>query len=70
MSNLHANLIADSLNIPYRKVSNTLELLLGGATIPFIARYRKEATGSLDEVQISDIQKEQKRLEEVEKRKE
>ncbi len=70
MSNLHANLIADSLNIPYRKVSNTLELLLGGATIPFIARYRKEATGSLDEVQITEIQKEQKRLDEVEKRKE
>ena len=43
------------LNIKEFQVKNTLELLEGGATIPFIARYRKEATGTLDENQISKI---------------
>ncbi|MBK8628281.1 MAG: RNA-binding transcriptional accessory protein [Saprospiraceae bacterium] len=47
-----------------------MELLEEGATIPFIARYRKERTGSLDEVQVSDIQKQAKKLEELELRKE
>ena len=63
-------LIAELLNLPLRKVENTIALLSDGATIPFIARYRKEVTGSLDEVQIAEIQKEQKRLLELEKRKE
>ncbi|GJM31350.1 MAG: RNA-binding protein [Saprospiraceae bacterium] len=70
MSEQHTNLIAETLNLPFNKVRNTLELLNSGATIPFIARYRKEATGTLDEVQVADIQKEQKRLHDVEKRKE
>lgn len=47
--------IALELNIKVSQVNHTLELLEGGATIPFIARYRKEATGSLDENQISKI---------------
>ena len=62
--------IAGTLNLPTRKINNTVQLLEEGATIPFIARYRKEATGSLDEVQISDIQKEYKKLQELDKRKE
>lgn len=48
-------MIADALKLPVHRVENTLKLLQGGATIPFISRYRKEATGGLDEVQISEI---------------
>lgn len=66
----HINLIADQLHLPTKKVAGTLSLLEGGATIPFIARYRKEATGSLDETQIAAIEKEGKRLSELEKRRE
>lgn len=66
----HTNLIAQVLNLPAKSVESTLKLLEEGATVPFIARYRKEATGSLDEVQIADIQRQTKRLEEIEKRKE
>lgn len=66
----HINLIADQLNLPTQKVAGTLSLLEGGATIPFIARYRKEATGSLDETQIAAIEKEGKRLTELKKRRE
>lgn len=47
--------IAQALNLTEEQVRNTLNLLETGATIPFISRYRKEATGSLDEVQIGDI---------------
>ena len=66
----YSKLIASTLQIPLQSVKNTLALLNEGATIPFIARYRKESTGSLDEVEIADIQKEGKRLEELDKRKE
>jgi uncharacterized protein len=69
MSQVIPNLISERTGISNRQVNSTLKLLLDGATIPFIARYRKEATGSLDEVQIADIQKESKKLEELEKRK-
>jgi len=48
-------LIAKALGLPEHYVKNTLDLLESGATIPFIARYRKENTGSLDEVQIAEI---------------
>lgn len=64
------NLIAERTGISKRQVNSTLKLLSEGATLPFIARYRKEATGSLDEVQIAEIQQEAKKLEELEKRKE
>lgn len=70
MSLLYAKPIAAALGLPAHKVENTLRLLEEGATIPFIARYRKEATGSLDEVEIAAIQKEFKRLDELEKRRE
>jgi uncharacterized protein len=48
--------IATTLNLPQRGVSAVIELLDEGGTVPFIARYRKEATGNLDEVQIRDVE--------------
>lgn len=61
--------ISDKLGIKESKVLKVLELLDQGNTIPFIARYRKEATGSLDEVQIRDIGIEHKRLLDLAQRK-
>ena len=52
---MYALRIAKELNLTEEQVRNTLDLLETGATIPFISRYRKEATGSLDEVQIGNI---------------
>ena len=49
--------VVKKLNLRFAQVKNVIELLAQGSTIPFIARYRKELTGSLDEVQIRDIQK-------------
>ena len=48
--------IATSLNVPMRGLVAVIELLNEGGTVPFIARYRKEATGALDEVQIRAIE--------------
>src|SRR5580692_1915835 len=48
--------IAQTLNLPVRGIVAVIELLDDGGTVPFIARYRKEATGNLDEVQIRDIE--------------
>jgi len=61
--------LVTTLNLPKRSVQATLELLEAGATIPFISRYRKEATGNLDEVEIESIFKESERFKELEKRK-
>ncbi|MFM2267318.1 MAG: hypothetical protein RL757_759 [Bacteroidota bacterium] len=66
----HVRILADRLNIQLKKVENTISLLAEGATIPFIARYRKELTGSLDEVQIGDIKSGWEKLKELEKRRE
>lgn len=63
-------MIAAALNIAVHQVENTLTLLEGGATIPFISRYRKEATGGLDEVQIGEINEQNEKLCEIAKRKE
>ena len=52
---LFNKMIAAALKVSVHQVDNTLSLLDGGATIPFISRYRKEATGGLDEVQIGEI---------------
>ncbi|MBQ3735110.1 MAG: RNA-binding transcriptional accessory protein [Bacteroidales bacterium] len=52
---MYALRIAKELNLTEEQVRNTLDLLETGATIPFISRYRKEVTGSLDEVQIGNI---------------
>ena len=62
--------IAEALGLGVNQVKNTLALLEGGASIPFISRYRKEATSGLDEVQIGAIQEENVRLCELAKRKE
>ena len=68
--NIFAHLIAERLNISEKNVDGTLALLDEGCTIPFIARYRKERTGGLDEVQISAISDQYERLKEIQKRKE
>jgi len=62
--------VADELKIPVDKVENTIKLLDDGATIPFVARYRKEVTGNLDEVQIGDILQKVEYLRNLEERKE
>ncbi len=62
-------LISKRLNISENRVAGALQLLLDGATIPFIARYRKEATGGLDEVAIATIAAESEKIDELVKRK-
>ncbi|MEZ4979885.1 MAG: Tex family protein [Chitinophagales bacterium] len=62
--------VSEALQLPAHRVKNVIDLLQNGATIPFIARYRKEATGNLDEQQIEQIQKELKKHEDLTKRKE
>ena len=66
----YASTIAEQLNLGTRQVEKTIELLEQGATVPFIARYRKEATGSLNEVQITAIRDLLLRLKELDKRRE
>ena len=65
-----ASFISHSLSLPLQSVSAVLTLLNEGCTIPFISRYRKEQTGGLDEVQITDISELYDRLKELGKRKE
>ncbi len=60
--------IAGQLNLRAQQVSNTLGLLSDGGTVPFIARYRKELTGSLDEVAVAAIREQHQKLVEVDKR--
>ena len=59
------DLIAKKLNLRAKQVENTVQLLTTGATIPFVSRYRKEATGGLNEVQVSQVKEEHARLEEL-----
>ena len=70
MDQLHIRLISQLLGIQETQVNNTVSLLNEGATIPFISRYRKERTGSLDEVQVEAIKDEKEKLEELLKRRE
>ena len=63
-------MIAAAMKLQEHRVENTLKLLQGEATIPFISRYRKEATGGMDEVQISEINDRYEKLCELAKRKE
>ena len=65
-----ASFISHSLSLPLQSVSAVLTLLNEGCTIPFISRYRKERTGGLDEVQITDISELYDHLKELGKRKE
>jgi protein Tex len=62
--------IAQTLNVPVNGVVSVIELLDDGGTVPFIARYRKEATGNLDEVQIRDIEEKLNYFRELELRRE
>ncbi|MET2986623.1 Tex family protein [Aureibaculum conchae] len=61
--------IESHINLPEKGIKNTIELLNQDCTIPFISRYRKEATGNLDEVQIGEIVKYKEQFETLEKRK-
>ena len=65
-----ADIIAKDLGLSIKQVRNTVELLMDGATVPFIARYRKEATGSLDEVAIGNIKELHEKYSELQRRKE
>jgi len=62
--------IKKTLNLPGKNIDATLKLFAEDCTIPFISRYRKDATGNLDEVQIEEIYKLKKQFEEIVKRKE
>lgn len=66
----HITLLVNTNQISPRQIRNTLALLDEGATIPFVSRYRKEATGGLDEVQIADLKEQHDKLVELSKRKE
>ena len=66
----HIEIISNELNTSFKQVANTVKLLNEGSTIPFISRYRKEQTGSLDEVAITNIRDRLNKLVELHKRKE
>lgn len=66
---IYANLIANELVLTSRQVNNTIQLLVDGATVPFISRYRKEKTDALDEIQITEIKERYEKLLEIEARK-
>lgn len=68
-TNRNILLVAKKLGLHEWQVENTIRLMDGGATIPFISRYRKEMTGSLDEVQLMHIKEEYDRLKELDARK-
>jgi len=70
MSHFHIDLIAGEMSLPAERVTATIGLLDDEATVPFIARYRKEVTGSLDEVQITSIRDRIMQLRELDKRRE
>jgi uncharacterized protein len=70
MSDLHIHIVAQELGIGSKQVDATLGLLDEGATIPFISRYRKELTGSLDEVQVAAIRDRVQQLRDLDKRRE
>lgn len=66
---MYSSLISKLLGINERQVANTVSLLSEGCTIPFVSRYRKEATGGLDEVQVAAISDAKDRFAEMDKRK-
>ncbi|HET8828834.1 MAG TPA: Tex family protein, partial [Pelobium sp.] len=70
MTEQHIFLVAQELNLGSKQVQATLNLLDEGATVPFISRYRKEMTGSLDEVQVATIRDRIQQLRDLDKRKE
>jgi uncharacterized protein len=70
MTALHNKIIAEELNVKISQVKATVDLLDEGATVPFISRYRKEATGSLDEVSVAAVRDRLEQLRELDKRRE
>ena len=68
MSSILSGILAQRLSLNQKQVEATIKLLEEGATVPFISRYRKEATGSLDEVQIAEIRDGLQKLKDLEKR--
>ena len=66
----YSKLIASETKISEKQVTSTISLLNEGATIPFISRYRKEMTGSLDEVEIGTIKERYEKLQDIQKRRE
>src|ERR1700723_2121698 len=70
MEQIYIKKIAGKLSFSLKQVNNIYDLQAEGATIPFMARYRKEATGNLDEVQISDVVEQIRYFSELDKRKE
>ena len=65
-----SEIIARQLNLREKQVAGTIQLLESGATIPFISRYRKEATGGLNEVQVAQVKTAYDRLQELVHRRE
>ena len=70
MNSEYLQIIVRHTGLKEHQVENTLKLLENGATIPFISRYRKESTGGMDEVQVTEVSDELERLEALAKRKE
>jgi len=70
MTEKHIDILATNLSLRDTQVRNTIKLLVEGSTVPFISRYRKEATGSLDEIQVLAIKEQYEKLIEVDKRRE
>jgi uncharacterized protein len=70
MEPIYIQKIAEKLSFSLKQVNNIFDLQAEGATIPFMARYRKEATGNMDEVQINDVVEQIKYFTELDKRKE
>jgi uncharacterized protein len=69
MSNKMIEVLSQQVSISKQQVNKTIGLLDTGATVPFLSRYRKEATGGLDEVQIANIKANYDKLQELAKRK-
>jgi uncharacterized protein len=70
MQTIFSELISSALTLPQSRITKVIELLDGGATIPFISRYRKELTGGMDEVQIGEIKEQYEKLCALSERKE
>ncbi|WP_109833150.1 Tex family protein [Reichenbachiella versicolor] len=70
MSQKHISIIAQEYSLPVSSVAAVIELLDEGATVPFISRYRKERTGSMDEVQVGNVKERISKLREIDKRRE
>ena len=70
MNKIHIDYISKQLGLTFDNTENTMELLENGATIPFISRYRKELTGSMDEVAVASVKNWVDKLVEIDKRRE